>query len=87
MTQAEDGAPIPRWVKVSGLIVAIVVLLVLVVLLLGGGLSGHGPSRHSGGQDGDTSRIAALESVADKAGWGATSDEHASASSHSPRVM
>jgi hypothetical protein len=40
----------PRWVKVSGIIVAVLVLLLVVVLLLSGG---HGPRRHlSGGAAG-----------------------------------
>ena len=33
----------PRWVKVTGLLVAVLALLVVVMLLLPGG---HGPSRH-----------------------------------------
>jgi hypothetical protein len=33
----------PRWVKVSGIIVAVLVLLLVIVLLLSGG---HGPRRH-----------------------------------------
>ena len=48
---AERGSPpgMPRWVKVSGIIVAVLVLLLIVVLLLAGG---HGPRRHlSGGAD------------------------------------
>ena len=40
---------IPRWVKVSGLVVAsIVVVLVAAMLALGGD---HGPGRHLGGDD------------------------------------
>ena len=38
----------PRWVKVFGIIVAVLVLLFIIVLLTGGG-GGHGPSRHSSG--------------------------------------
>jgi hypothetical protein len=48
---AERGSPpgMPRWVKVSGIIVAVLVLLLVVVLLISGG---HGPRRHlSGGAD------------------------------------
>lgn len=39
-----SGVPpaIPRWVKVSGIVVAVLVLIVVVMLL-----SGHGPGRHS----------------------------------------
>ena len=49
---AGRGSPpgMPRWVKVSGIIVAVLVLLLIVVLLIRGG--GHGPRRHvSGGSD------------------------------------
>jgi hypothetical protein len=35
----------PRWVKVSGVIVAVLVLLVVIVLLISGG--GHRPRRHA----------------------------------------
>jgi hypothetical protein len=48
---AERGSPpgMPRWVKVSGIIVAVLVLLLIVVLLVSGG---HGPRRHlSAGAD------------------------------------
>jgi hypothetical protein len=42
---ADRGSPpgMPRWVKVSGIIVAVLVLLLVIVLLLSGG---HGPRRH-----------------------------------------
>jgi hypothetical protein len=45
---AERGSPpgMPRWVKVSGIIVAVLVLLLIVVLLVSGG---HGPRRHLSG--------------------------------------
>jgi hypothetical protein len=49
---ADRGSPpgMPRWVKVSGIIVAVLVLLLVVVLLVSGG---HGPRRHlSGGAAG-----------------------------------
>jgi hypothetical protein len=49
---ADRGSPpgMPRWVKVSGIIVAVLVLLLVIVLLLFGG---HGPRRHlSGGPAG-----------------------------------
>jgi hypothetical protein len=35
----------PRWVKIFGLVVAIVIAVIVVLLLFGGP---HGPSRHSG---------------------------------------
>lgn len=48
--------PMPRWVKVSGIIVAVLVLLVVIVMLIPGG-GGHGPGRHtsSGGAGGQAS--------------------------------
>jgi hypothetical protein len=42
----------PRWVKVFGLIAAVVVVLFVVLLLFGSG--GHGPGRHAGGDGGQT---------------------------------
>ena len=44
----DRGAPpgVPRWVKVSGIIVAILVLALVAVMLIGGD---HGPSRHATG--------------------------------------
>jgi hypothetical protein len=44
---ADRGSPpgMPRWVKVSGIIVAVLVLLVVIVLLISGG--SHGPRRHA----------------------------------------
>jgi hypothetical protein len=42
--------PMPRWVKVSGIIVAVLVLLLVVVLLVAGG---HGPRRHASGDAAD----------------------------------
>jgi hypothetical protein len=41
----------PRWVKVFGIIAAVVVLL-LVIVLITRGPGGHGPSRHTGGLGG-----------------------------------
>jgi hypothetical protein len=39
------GAPpgVPRWVKVSGIVVAILILALVAVMLIGGD---HGPGRH-----------------------------------------
>jgi hypothetical protein len=50
-----DTGGMPRWVKLSGIIVIVLALLVGIMLLAGGrGGDGHGPSRHapSGGADG-----------------------------------
>jgi hypothetical protein len=43
---ADRGSPpgMPRWVKVSGIILAVLVLLLVIVLLISGGE--HGPRRH-----------------------------------------
>jgi hypothetical protein len=38
----------PRWVKVFGVIAAVLVVVFIVLLLFGGG---HGPGRHGGGLD------------------------------------
>jgi hypothetical protein len=43
----ESPPGIPRWVKVAGIVLAVVALLVVVMLLVGGG-GGHGPQRHGG---------------------------------------
>ncbi|MEO3809193.1 hypothetical protein ABGB17_09360 [Sphaerisporangium sp. B11E5] len=42
-----DDARVPRWVKVTGVVVAVAVVLA-VAMMLTGGLGGHGPSRHGG---------------------------------------
>jgi hypothetical protein len=45
-----DGASpprMPRWVKLSLIVVAVLILAVVVVMLIAGG--GHGPSRHAPG--------------------------------------
>jgi hypothetical protein len=57
----ESPPPMPRWVKVSGIIVALLVLLLVVVLLVSGG---HGPRRHlSGGAGGQLSRSSITASL------------------------
>ena len=49
MVDPESGTTkgAPRWVKVFGIIIAILVLL-FVVLMLTGGPGRHGPGRHGG---------------------------------------
>jgi hypothetical protein len=46
---ADRASPprMPRWVKLSLIVVAVLVLLVVVVMLIAGG--DHGPSRHAPG--------------------------------------
>ena len=39
----------PRWVKVSGIVVAALVLLVFIIVIVGGGR--HGPARHLSSSD------------------------------------
>ena len=41
-----EPPPAPRWVKVFGIVAAVLALLVLVLVLSGGG---HGPGRHVDG--------------------------------------
>ena len=43
--RSPDTGGIPRWVKVSGIIVLVLALLAVVMLLIGGG--GHTPRRHA----------------------------------------
>lgn len=43
-TDAEQPPGVPRWLKVSGLVVGVVVLLVVLGMLVLGG--DHGPGRH-----------------------------------------
>lgn len=38
----------PRWVKISGVVLALVVVAVLAKVLFGGGAGGHGPGMHGG---------------------------------------
>lgn len=47
---SREEAGIPRWVKVLGIVVAVVVLLVVATMFIGG--AGHSPRRH-GGAGGD----------------------------------
>jgi hypothetical protein len=46
----ESPPGMARWVKVAGIVLAVVALLVVVMLLVGGGGGdgGHGPQRHGG---------------------------------------
>lgn len=40
----EEDAGLPRWVKVFGIVAAVLAVLVIAMVLLGGG--NHGPGRH-----------------------------------------
>jgi hypothetical protein len=58
----ESAPGMPRWVKVSGIIVAVLVLLLVIVLLISG--SEHGPRRHlSGGAGGVAPRSSVTASL------------------------
>jgi hypothetical protein len=52
MAGPPSDAGTPRWVKVFGIILAIVVLLFVVMMLTGGGK--HGPGRHAPSGDAGT---------------------------------
>ena len=61
---ADRGSPpgMPRWVKVAGIILAVLVLLLVIVLLISGGE--HGPRRHlSGGAGGQLARSSVTASL------------------------
>lgn len=47
-TDADQASPpgVPRWVKVAGIVVAVLAVVVVVFLLVSGGA--HGPGRHQG---------------------------------------
>lgn len=69
MTDAQQPSPdqppgLPRWVKISGIVV-VVLLVVLVVAMLSGG--NHGPGRHmsapSGGSHPEAASAAVSHSV------------------------
>ena len=49
-TEVNQTVGPPRWVKVTGVVVAAVVVLFVVLHLIGGGGAQHGPGRHSLGQ-------------------------------------
>ena len=51
MTDPLPYPGMPRWVKVGGIIAALVILLVLIIVLSGVG-GPHGPGRHMSGSDG-----------------------------------
>ncbi len=47
MYERKSATGIPRWVKVSGIVVLLLALVVVLAMLVGGGE--HGPSRHGSG--------------------------------------
>ena len=66
---AERGSPpgMPRWVKASGIIVAVLVLVLIVVLLLAGG---HGPRRHASGGAADHAPLSSVTAALTLSGGG-----------------
>lgn len=55
-TDGSSPPGIPRWLKMSGIIVLVVILLVVIIQLVVGGQ--HGPGLHtSSGADGDSTTI------------------------------
>ncbi|MEX2290565.1 MAG: hypothetical protein WD794_09600 [Mycobacteriales bacterium] len=62
--QAQPPAT-PRWVKITGVVLALFVLAVLAKVLIGGGVGGHGPGMHGafGGLAPPASSGAALATV------------------------
>jgi hypothetical protein len=52
----------PRWVKVSGIILAALVLAAVVVILTGSG-GPHGPGRHMPMDAGDTAPTSAIDEL------------------------
>ena len=65
---ADRGPPpgMPRWVKVSGIIVAVLVLLVIVLLASGG----HGPRRHLSGRVGGHAPLSSVTASLTVSGGG-----------------
>jgi hypothetical protein len=53
----ESPPGMPRWVKVSGIVVVVLVLLVVIVMFVVGGQ--HGPGRHALGVDTSGVEVAA----------------------------
>jgi hypothetical protein len=64
--ERESTRGIPRWVKVAGIVAAVLVLLVVAMMLIGSG-GGHTPLRHGGGT-GKTPPVGATGSHAPPAG-------------------
>ena len=54
------GTGMPRWVRITGIVVAALIVVVVAMLVIGGGE--HGPGRHMGGS-GNHGR-AAVDSMA-----------------------
>jgi len=54
----ESSTGIPRWLKVVGIILAVVALLVVIMLLVGGG---HSPRRHGSLGSGQTPPTGVIE--------------------------
>lgn len=50
MTQSPEYPGAPRWVKIAGILAAVVVVVLVIAALVG---SGHGPQRHFGKHHGE----------------------------------
>lgn len=46
VTESPEYPGAPRWVKIAGIVAAVVVVVLVIAALVG---SGHGPQRHFGG--------------------------------------
>ena len=70
---ADRASPpgMPRWVKVSGIVVAVLVILVVLMMLLAGG--SHGPGRHIPGVQSPAGASAVLTLSGDGTGGHAPS--------------
>ena len=54
-----DGVEMPRWVKVSIIVLAVLGVLVVIMAVTGGG-GGHGPERHGAGSTSGSELVAAI---------------------------
>jgi hypothetical protein len=70
---ADRASPprMPRWVKLSLIVVAVLVLVVVVVMLIAGG--DHGPSRHAPGIQAPPISLTAALTLGGGGPWGGAS--------------
>lgn len=62
----ESAPGIPRWVKLTGIVLAVVALIVVVVLLVGGG---HTPRRHGSGTSAGQAPPTSATDILAARGW------------------